>query len=198
MELTGHEKPLAQYSKSELVQIARRYTVYYQVEGKPGSIGNYDRLTKDQLIEYISNDRDYIRSKSTSRIDLLKARIKGMTDPEDIMVEIVDIFKDVEMIPEIGGYYTFIYNAKTVRNRSRESVVPPIDKIYYDQHPLIQVISIQKWGFTAINFHWLGLGQPVHNYTWEEVAGQLHIIRTDEMPYMRRVQYVELKRYQTI
>lgn len=198
MELTGHEKPLNQYSKSELIQIAKRYTVYYQSASGKGSISDYDSLTKEQLVRYISIDNDYIRSKSNSRIDLLKVRIKGMVDPEDIMVEILDIFKDVEIIPDVGMYYTFVYNAKTIRDRSRENVVPSIERIYYDQHPLIQVVSVQKWGFTAINFHWLGIGEPVHNYTWNEVAGQLHTIRTDEIPFMRKVPYMEMKRYQTI
>jgi hypothetical protein len=198
MELTGHEKPLEQYSKLELIQIAKRYTVYYRSESGKGLISNYDRLTKEQLVRYISDDNDYIRSKSNSRIDLLKARIKGIVDPEDIMTEIVDIFKDLEVVPNVGMYCTFIYNAKTVRNRSRENVVPPPNKIYYDQHPLVQVISVQRWGFSAFNYHWVGRGDEIHNYTWNEVAGQLHVINDKEMPFMRTVDYMKLKRYQTI
>ena len=198
MELTGHEKPLEQYSKLELIQIAKRYTVYYRSESGKSLISNYDRLTKEQLVRYISDDNDYIRSKSNSRIDLLKARIKGIVDPEDIMTEIVDIFKDLEVVPNVGMYCTFIYNAKTVRNRSRENVVPPPNKIYYDQHPLVQVISVQRWGFSAFNYHWVGRGDEIHNYTWNEVAGQLHVINDKEMPFMRTVDYMKLKRYQTI
>lgn len=198
MELTGHEKPLEQYSKLELIQIAKRYTVYYRTEGGKGSISDYDSLTKEQLIRYISTDNDYIRSKSNSRIDLLKTRIKGMVDPEDIMTEIVDIFKDLEIVPDVGMYCTFIYNAKTVRNRSRESVVPSTNKIYYDQHPLVKVVNVQRWGFTAFNYHWVGSGEEIHNYTWDEVAGQLHVIKENEMPFMRTVDYAKLKRYQTI
>lgn len=198
MELTGHEKPLEQYSKAELVQIATRYRVYFKDESRGIIRINYNSLTKEQLIEYISKDKDYIYSKSQSRTSQIKARIKNLTDPEDIMITIIDVLKDVEMIPSIGGYYTFIYNAKTIRDRSKEKVVPPIDKIYYDQHPLVRVSSIQRWGFTAVNFHWIGIGEPIHNYTWEEVAGQLHVVRPNEISYMRTISYMEMKRYQTI
>ena len=77
-------------------------------------------------------------------------------------------------------------------------VVPPPNKIYYDQHPLVQVISVQRWGFSAFNYHWVGRGDEIHNYTWNEVAGQLHVINDKEMPFMRTVDYMKLKRYQTI
>ena len=30
MELTGYEKPLEQYTKSELVEISKTYTIYYK------------------------------------------------------------------------------------------------------------------------------------------------------------------------
>lgn len=197
MELTGHERPsLNQYSKSELVQLARRYQVFYKERGIIRV--NYNSLTKEQLIEYISQDKDYINSKSISRVEQLKVRLRGIIDPEDMMVEIIDVLKEVEMIPTIGQYYTFIYNAKTVRNRSNERVVPSIDKIYYDQHPLVIVTNIHSWGFTAINFHWIGIGEKIHNYTWNEIAGQLHIVYGKELSYMRSIQYMEMKRYQTI
>ena len=198
MELTGHEKPLEQYSKSELMQIARRYTVYHRdsVRGNPSA--DYTKLSKSELIKYIKSDTDYIVSKSNSRVEMLKQKIVGVTDPEEIMLEIINIFDDTEIIPDVGMFCTFIYNAKTVRNRSNERVVPSTNKVFYDQHPLIQVLGVYQWGFRGFNYHWRSAGEEIHNYTWNEVAGQLHVIRGYEMPYMRTVDYAELKRYSVI
>jgi len=115
-----------------------------------------------------------MKDEKNSRINLLKKRIKGMSDPEDIMIEIISIFDRTELIPEVGKYYTFIYNAKT-------------PEINYDQHPLIACIEISKWGFAGINFH---LGSRRH-YTWEEIAGQLHIIEDSEISYIRQLNYAK-------
>jgi len=139
-----------------------------------------------------------MESKGNSRVAVLKERIKTLIDPEDIMLEITDVFKDLEIIPDVGMYCTFIYNAKGVRNRSKENVVPSTGKIYYDQHPLVQVLSVQRWGFRAFNYHWVSRGEEIHNYTWDEVAGQLHVIKPNEMSFMRTVDYAKLRRYQTI
>ena len=49
MALTGYEKSLEQYSKNELVEIAKKYTIYYQTDSGQGSTSNYDRLTKEKL-----------------------------------------------------------------------------------------------------------------------------------------------------
>lgn len=112
-----------------------------------------------------------IRS-SSSRVTQLKRRIKGLTDPDSIMMEILSIFRETEFIPEVGKYYTFIYLAKT-------------PGITFDVHPLIACIDIQRWGFRGLNFHW----GTVRNYTWQEVAGPLHIIKNNEIEYLRSVPY---------
>ena len=70
-------------------------------------------------------------------------------DPEEMMLEIMDVLKDtVEPIPEVGKFYTFVYNAKTP-NKS------------YDQHPLIACVDLFSWGFRGLNFHW----ERYRNYT---------------------------------
>jgi hypothetical protein len=179
MALTGYEKPLLNYTKSELVQIAKNYTIYYVSKSGQGKISGYENLTKQELINIIQNDRDYISSaedyeKQKTRIEILKERIRRLSDPEDIMIEIISVFNETELIPEVGKYYTFIYNAKT-------------PKIVYDQHPLIATLSIQRWGFTGLNFHW---GKQ-RNYTWEEIAGSLHIVERDEIQYMKSIRYAK-------
>ena len=174
MELTGYEKPIEQYTKLELVEIATTYTVYYQTSSGKGSISGYDNLTKQELINLIKNDRDYQKAKpkQLSRIELLKSKTQGVRDPEDLMLIILDIFKDVAMIPEVGKFYTFVYNAKT-------------PGLLYDQHPLIACTELKNWGFIGINYHW----RKYRNYTWQEVAGQLHIVQYEELDELLSLQY---------
>ena len=117
------------------------------------------------------------KAESISRLDVLEERIKYLSDPEDIMVEILDVFNKTELVPEVGNYYTFIYNPKT----------PDID---YDQHPLVAVTSIFNWGFQGINYHW----NKVKRYTWQEVAGSLHVVENDEIMSMRNINYAKIKR----
>ena len=193
MALTGYEKSLSQYTKSELVQIARTYSVYYRSESGVGKIGVYDRLTKDQLINLIKNDRDYQKAGSKSRIELLKRKNQNVSDPEEIMINILDVFKDVEIIPTPGNYYTFVYNAKTVKDRGKQYPGMPTEEVYYDQHPLVAVFEIKQWGFVGLNFHW----GTMRNYTWQEVAGQLHTIQKSEIDYLRSLNYMKLVRYKT-
>ena len=86
-------------------------------------------------------------------------------DPEEMMMEIMEVLNDtVSPIPEVGKFYTFVYNAKT-------------PNITYDQHPLIACTDLQSWGFKGLNFHW----RQSRNYTWEELAGQLYIVQYNEL-----------------
>ena len=81
------------------------------------------------------------------------------------MLMIMDALKDtVTPIPEAGTYCTFVYTAKT----------PGIE---YDQHPLVAVTEFFRWGFRGINFH----HGDHRQYTWEELAGQVYIVRLEEL-----------------
>ena len=94
-------------------------------------------------------------------------------DPEEMMMEIMEVLNDtVTPIPEVGKFYTFVYNAKT-------------PDITYDQHPLIACTDLQSWGFKGLNFHW----RQSRNYTWEELAGQLYIVQYDELDALLRFPY---------
>ena len=116
----------------------------------------------------------YSKKSSTPRVNRLKRELEKMDvkDPEDIMMLIMEIFTEKTWIPEAGKFYTFVYNPKT----------PDIE---YDQHPLIACTEVQKWGFKAINFHW----RETRNYTWEELAGQLHVIKYEELDELVALQY---------
>ena len=94
-------------------------------------------------------------------------------DPEEMMLEIMELLNDtVTPIPEVGKFYTFVYNAKTPGKA-------------YDQHPLIACTSIEQWGFKGINFHW----RQSRNYTWQELAGQLYIVQYNELDDLMPIPY---------
>ena len=94
-------------------------------------------------------------------------------DPEEMMMQIMDLLSStVTPIPDVGGFYTFIYNAKT-------------PNIRYDQHPLIACTEVMRWGFRGINLHL----RKSRQYTWDEVAGQLYIVQYDEVDDLMKIPY---------
>ena len=110
----------------------------------------------------------------TERVEELKRMVldANTTDPEEIMLLIMELFTIEEILPEVGKFYTFIYNPKT-------------PNITYDQHPLIACVDLFKWGFRGLNFHW----QEYRNYTWAEVAGKLHLVEFQELDELLTLQY---------
>ena len=109
-----------------------------------------------------------------NRIEAVKDELeKSVNDPEDLMLIIMEALNNtVTPIPEVGKFYTFIYNAKT-------------PNITYDQHPLIACTDLQSWGFKGLNFHW----RQSRNYTWEELAGQLYIVQWNELDDLLAIPY---------
>jgi hypothetical protein len=112
---------------------------------------------------------------SSPRVNELKRKVKGLVASDDIMFEILSVFRETEIIPDVGKYYTFIYTAKT-------------NDIKFDQFPLIACVDVQRWGFKGLNFHW----GSVKNYTWQEVEGFLHVIENNEIDYLRSLNYANL------
>jgi len=118
----------------------------------------------------------YVGTNSTARVKELKKRIRkeGSKDPEDLMLVIMDVFKEEVLYPEPGKFYTFLYIAKT-------------PKIEYDQHPLIACTSIEKWGFRGINFHW----RKARQYTWPQVVGKFHVVEYNELDELLAIPYAK-------
>ncbi len=99
-----------------------------------------------------------------SRIEEV-AENKSGKHADELMLELMEACNDtVTPIPDIGGFYFFVYNPKT-------------PNIEYDQNPLVACTDIFQWGFRGINFHW---GEH-RNYTWNEIAGQLYQVSDDEL-----------------
>ena len=111
-----------------------------------------------------------------NRIEEVKDELeKSINDPEDLMLIIMEALNNtVTPIPEVGQFYTFIYNAKT-------------PNITYDQHPLIACTDLQSWGFKGLNFHW----RQSRNYTWEELAGQLYVVQYNELDDLLAIPYAK-------
>ena len=100
---------------------------------------------------------------------------QDLSDPEDMMLEIMNLLKDtVTPVPDVGKYYTFVYNAKT-------------PNVQYDQHPLIACTDLFRWGFRGINFHW----QSSRNYTWEELTGQVYMVKSIELDDLLSIPYAK-------
>jgi len=185
MALTGYEKSLEQYTKNELVDIAKEYTIYYRTDSGQGSTSNYEKLTKEKLISIIKSDRDYQSSapssEKLSRVQRMMKRISQATySPDEIMEIIQEIFDDVEKYPRPGNIYTFVYTAKT-------------PGIWYDKHPLVivQGDGYSTSGFRGYNIHW----SDHRNYVWEGVGSLFHRVqRGEEFDYLHDVPYKDILR----
>ena len=109
-----------------------------------------------------------------NRIEAIKNQLTS-SDPEDLMLQIMQALNNtVEAIPTVGNYYTFVYNAKTTGKQ-------------YDQHPLIACTDLFRWGFRGINFHW----QSSRNYTWEELTGQVYMVKSIELDDLLSIPYAK-------
>ena len=111
---------------------------------------------------------------NANRIEAIKDKLTS-SNPEDLMLEIMGALNNtVEAIPTVGKYYTFVYNAKT-------------PNVQYDQHPLIACTDLFRWGFRGINFHW----QSSRNYTWEELTGQVYMVKSIELDDLLSIPYAK-------
>ena len=111
---------------------------------------------------------------NANRIEAIKDQLTS-SDPEDLMLQIMQALNNtVEAIPTVGNYYTFVYNAKTAGKQ-------------YDQHPLVAVTDLFRWGFRGINFHW----QSSRNYTWEELTGQVYMVKSIELDDLLSIPYAK-------
>jgi hypothetical protein len=190
MALTGYEKPLGDYTKDELIEIAVSYTVFYTTASGKGSYGGYKRLKKEQLISIIKNDRDYISKNPkaprridgkilTNRFSDFKKSLNRSEKPDKLMNEIMSILSGTESAyPLPGKYYTYIYYAKT-------------PKILYDQHPLILAGGPYLNGFIGFNYH-LGKFRQYNTADGDRLVSGLYELSQQEFATLRSVPYRKL------
>lgn len=111
-----------------------------------------------------------------SRLQPVVDEFTGVEDPDDIMYKVLEVLTEEVLLPEPGKFYTFIYQAKT-------------PNMEYDEFPLVACTDIQKWGFRGFSFHW----NKQRNYTWEEIVGKLHVVRSDELEDARSLSYAKFR-----
>lgn len=191
MALTGYEKPLDQYTRKELIEIATTYTIIYKTATGKSST-SYTRLSIPKLIQIIKKDPDYIdanpkkpkrkkgKGKNANRIQPILNNLFATEDPDDLMNEILNAIKDsnVGYIPVPGNYYTYIYYAKT-------------PKILYDQHPLIRSGPNLDRGFIGFNYH-LGEMRRYNTVDGDRLITGLYQINEQEFDSLRRIPYGKL------
>ena len=104
----------------------------------------------------------------------IKDMLVGNETPDEIMDLIRDTFEEV-LVPEVGGYYAFVYSPKT-------------PNLQYDQYPLVAVTELFSWGFRGINYHW----GEYRNYGWGEVgANSFHQISDMEIKSVRSLPFAK-------
>jgi len=190
MALTGYEKPLKDYTKEQLVEIAEFYSIYYTSASGVGKLGGYKRLNKDQLVSIIKNDSDYIDAnpkaprrtggkKFTNRLKDFKESLFQIESPEELMNEILTRLSGTERAyPSPGRYYTYIYYAKT-------------PGILYDRHPLIKAGDLLPRGFRGFNYH-LGKIRQYNTQDGDRLLSGLYELSQTEFAILRSVPYGKL------
>ena len=111
-----------------------------------------------------------------SRISPVLNELIGIEDPDVLMVEILDVLSETSSVPNVGEYYTFLYQPKS-------------SNIRYDAHPFVAVTNIFSWGFSGINFHW---GQT-RQYTFQEVIGNLHKVYPNEIRDLQTLPFGKIR-----
>lgn len=111
-----------------------------------------------------------------SRLQPVVDKFTGIEEPDTIMEEVISVLDEEALLPEVGGFYTFVYQAKT-------------PNITYDEFPLIVCTEVQKWGIRGFNFHW----NRQRNYTWEEVVGKFYVLKANELEDARSLSYAKFR-----
>jgi hypothetical protein len=113
-------------------------------------------------------DRNRIRAVSDNLI--------GNEDPDDVMVELLEVLTEGPKSVQAGKMYIFVYNAKT-------------NQLRYDQNPFVAVTDVFQWGFRGINLHW---GES-RQYTWSEVAGGMYEVYSSEVKDLQMLSFANFK-----
>ena len=113
-------------------------------------------------------DRNRIRAVSDNLI--------GNEDPDDVMVELLEVLTEGPKSVQAGKMYIFVYNAKT-------------NQLRYYQNPFVAVTDVFQWGFRGINLHW---GES-RQYTWGEVAGGMYEVYSSEVKDLQMLSFANFK-----
>jgi len=123
------------------------------------------------------------QKKNVTDTDTDKNRVRsvlnnliGNEDPDDLMLELLNVISESPKVPSVGKYYIFVYNPKT-------------PNIQYDQNPFVAVTDIFSWGFRGINFHW----GEVRQYTWDEIPGAIYEVYSSEVKDLQEIPFGNIR-----
>ena len=111
-------------------------------------------------------------SDKSNRIRSVVDNLIGTEDPDDLMIEILDVLQESGKMPSVGKFYVFVY-------------IPKTPNIQYDQNPLVAVTDTFQWGFRGINFHW----GEIRQYTWDEVAKGIYEVYSWEIKDLQAIPF---------
>ena len=129
-----------------------------------------------KLAEQRAKKRPTDTDTNRNRVRGIMDDLIGIEDPDDIMVELLNVLQEGPKVPQVGKLYIFVYNAKT-----------PL--IRYDQNPFVAVTDIFPWGFRGENFHW----RQMRQYTWSEVAGGLYEVYPAEVKDLNALSFANIR-----
>ena len=111
-----------------------------------------------------------------NRIRAVSDNLIGNEDPDDVIVELLEVLTEGPKSVQAGKMYIFVYNAKT-------------NQLRYDQNPFVAVTDVFQWGFRGINLHW---GES-RQYTWGEVAGGMYEVYSSEVKDLQMLPFANFK-----
>jgi len=109
---------------------------------------------------------------NSNRVRKIIDNVVGTEDPDDLMIELMEVLTESGKVPQSGKYYVFVYQPKT-------------PNIQYDQNPFVAVTEVFSWGFRGINFHW----GKIRQYAYNEIAGQIYEIYSEEVADVREIPF---------
>ena len=113
---------------------------------------------------------------NVNRVRSVAENLIGNEDPDDLMLELLDVLEESGKIPSVGKFYIFVYRPKT-------------PNIKYDQNPLVAVTDIFKWGFRGINFHW----GETRQYTLDEIPGSIYEVYKSELKDLKMIPFGKMR-----
>lgn len=123
------------------------------------------------------------KQKKVTDTDSINNRVRpvldgliGTEDPDDLMLELLEVLEESPKVPNTGKYYVFVYRPKT-------------PEIQYDQNPFVAVTEVFRWGFKGINFHWGEMRQ----YTWDEIPGGIYEVYPSEVKDLQEIPFGKIR-----
>jgi len=123
------------------------------------------------------------KQKKVTDTDSINNRVRpvldgliGTEDPDDLMLELLEVLEESPKVPRTGRYYIFVYRPKT-------------PEIQYDQNPFVAVTEVFRWGFKGINFHWGEMRQ----YTWDEIPGGIYEVYPSEVKDLQEIPFGKIR-----